>query len=67
VEVAKEVWCGALLSPGEHLCRRIEAWDTRGNVSVFTNETYPQLVDYRFRYEYPHGGSGDREGPELLP
>ncbi len=60
-------WSGALLSPGEYLCRRIEAWDTRGNVSVFTNETHPQLVDYRFRYEYPHGGSDDREGPELLP
>ncbi len=60
-------WSGALLSPGEYLCRRIEAWDTLGNVSVFTNETYPQLVDYHFRYEYPHGGSDDREGPELLP
>jgi hypothetical protein len=55
------------VSPGEYLCRRIEAWDTLGNVSVFTNETHPQLVDYRFQYEYPHGGSDDREGPELLP
>jgi hypothetical protein len=59
-------WSGALLSPGEYLCRRIEAWDTLGNVSVFTHETHPQLVDHRFRYEYPHDGSGDQEGPELL-
>ena len=66
VDLTPSEWSGALLSPGEYLCRRIEAWDTLGNVSVFTNETYPQLVDYRFRYEYPHGGSDDREGPELL-
>jgi len=67
VDLTPSEWSGALLSPGEYLCRRIEAWDTLGNVSVFTNETYPQLVDYHFRYEYPHGGSDDREGPELLP
>ena len=67
VHLTPSEWSGALLSPGEYLCRRIEAWDTLGNVSVFTNETYPQLVDYRFRYEYPHDGSGDQEGPELLP
>jgi hypothetical protein len=67
VHLTPSEWSGALLSPGEYLCRRIEAWDTLGNVSVFTNETNPQLVDYRFRYEYPHDGSGDQEGPELLP
>jgi len=66
VDLTPSEWSGALVSPGEYLCRRIEAWDTLGNVSVFTNETYPQLVDYRFRYEYPHGGSDDRDGPELL-
>jgi hypothetical protein len=67
VALTPSEWSGALVSPGEYLCRRIEAWDTLGNVSVFTHETYPQLVDYRFRYEYSHGGSDDREGPELLP
>jgi hypothetical protein len=54
-------WSGGLLSPGEYLCRRIEAWDTLGNVSVFTHETHPQLVNYHFRYEYPHRGSSDQE------
>ena len=67
VALTPSEWSGALLSPGEYLCRRIEAWDILGNVSVFTHETYPHLVDHRFRYEYPHGGSDDREGPELLP
>ena len=67
VTLTPSEWSGALLSPGAYLCRRIEAWDTLGNVSVFTPETHPQLVDYRFRYEYPHRRSGDREGPELLP
>lgn len=67
VDLTPSEWSGALLSPGEYLCRRIEAWDTVGNVSVFTNETHPHLVDYRFRYEYPSGESDDREGPELLP
>jgi hypothetical protein len=67
VTLTPSEWSGALLSPGEYLCRRIEAWDTLGNVSVFTHETHPHLVDYRFRYEYPRTESDDQEGPELLP
>ena len=67
VHLTPSEWSGALLSPGEYLCRRIEAWDTLGNVSVFTHETHPHLVNYHFRYEYPHRGSSDQEGPELLP
>ena len=67
VTLTPSEWSGALLSPGEYRCRRIEAWDTLGNVSVFTHETHPHLVDYRFRYEYPRRESSDQEGPELLP
>lgn len=57
----------SIVAPGVYQCRQIEAWDVKGNHREYTLETYPQLADKRFRYEYPESGQpGDEEGPELV-
>ena len=45
----------------------VGAWDVKGNQRIYTAQTYPQLTDKRFRYEYPESGQpDDEEGPELV-
>jgi len=57
----------SIVAPGVYQCRQIEAWDVKGNHREYTIETYPELADKRFRYEYPESGQpGDEEGPELV-
>lgn len=57
----------SIVAPGVYQCRQLEAWDVKGNHREYTPETYPELVNKRFRYEYPETGQpGDEEGPELV-
>ena len=57
----------SIVAPGVYQCRQLEAWDVKGNQREYTAETYPQLTDKRFRYEYPESGQpNDEEGPELV-
>ena len=54
------------MAPGEYRCTKIEASDAAGNLSTFTPQSHPQLVNRSFRYEYPGGDADDTEGPELI-
>lgn len=57
----------SIVAPGVYQCRQLEAWDVKGNQRIYTAQTYPQLTDKRFRYEYPESGQpDDEEGPELV-
>lgn len=57
----------SIVAPGVYQCRQLEAWDVKGNQRKYTAQTYPQLTDKRFRYEYPESGQpDDEEGPELV-
>lgn len=57
----------SIVAPGVYQCRQLEAWDVKGNQREYTAETYPQLTEKRFRYEYPESGQpDDEEGPELV-
>jgi hypothetical protein len=54
------------LAPGEYRCRKIEASDAAGNLSTYTPQSHPQLVNTSFRYAYPAATeTGDTEGPVL--
>jgi hypothetical protein len=57
----------SIVAPGVYQCRQLEAWDVKGNQREYTLDTYPQLADKCFRYQYPESGQpGDEEGPELV-
>lgn len=54
------------LAPGEYCCRKIEASDAAGNLSTYTPQSHPQLVNTSFRYAYPAAAeTNDTEGPVL--
>jgi hypothetical protein len=65
VELTPSTWSNPIL-PGKYQCTQITALDGAGNLSEYTPETHPHLVNRSFWYEYPGGDAADTEGPELI-